>query len=104
MPFLDALQRDIHFAKHGREFGAADAMEYERMADAFMFDPITADIGECTRRNGRDRLRFGYTSHHFGVACTGPVFLRTFHIVGAINIASHGGTRGYFQWQCGRIM
>ena len=65
MPFLDALQRDIHFAKHGREFGAADAMEYERMADAFMFDPITADIGECTRRNGRDRLRFGYTSHHF---------------------------------------
>jgi hypothetical protein len=104
MPFSDALERDIHFAKHGHEFGAADAGKYERMADAFMFDPIAADVGECIRHNGVDRLRFGYSSHHLGVACTGPVFVRTFYVVGAINIACHRGTRGYFRWQCGRIM
>jgi len=104
MPFRDALERDIHFAKRGHEFGAADAVTYERMADAFMFDPIAADVGECTRRNAVDRLRFGYISHHLGVACIAPTFIRTFYVVDAINIARHGGTRGYFQWQCGRIV
>lgn len=104
MPFQDTLERDIHFAKHGHEFGASDAMEYERMADAFMFDPIIADVRECIRPGGMDRLRFGYSSHRLGVACTRPVFIRTFHVVRSVNIASHGGTRGYFQWQCGRIM
>ena len=104
MPFQDTLERDLHFAKHGHEFGAADAAEYERMADAFMFGPIAAEVRECIRQNGMDRLRFGYSSHHFGVATTRPVSVRTFYIVRAINIASHGGTREYFQWQCGRIM
>ena len=104
MPFQDTLERDLHFAKHGHEFGAADAAEYERMADAFMFDPINVDVWECIRTNRIDRLRFGYSSHRLGVASILPVFIRTFHLVGAVNIASHGGTRGYFRWQCGRIM
>jgi hypothetical protein len=43
MPFLNKWERDIHFAKHGHEFGAADAADYERMADVFMSGGLEPD-------------------------------------------------------------
>jgi hypothetical protein len=104
MPFFDQLDRDTHFLKHGHEFGATDALEYERMADAFMFDALEGDARECTRPGGIDRLRLGFNTRRLGVACTNPVFVRTFYVVTVISVASHGGAKGYFRWQCARIM
>jgi len=103
MPFPDALERDIHFAKHGHEFGAVDAMHYERMADTFMFGPMAIEVNECIRPLGGDRLRFGFITYRFGAVCAAPEFIRTFHIVGLRAILSHRDPAGYFAWQCGRI-
>jgi len=109
MPFADAMERAIHFVKHGHKFGAATEEEYERMADAFLFGEMHADTSECTRppcvRSGLiDRLRFGSTSRHFGVACTQPEFLRTFYPVEPKVIARHGGAPGFFRYECARVM
>lgn len=103
MPFLDQLERDTHFVKHGLEFGAIDAEDYERMADVFMFSVLEADAQQCLRAGGIDRLRFGFNTRRLGVACTNPVFIRTFHVVTMIAIASQRDSNGYFRWQCGRI-
>jgi hypothetical protein len=55
MPFADANQRAIYFLKHGREFGAADELQYEQMADGFLGGPMTIAMRECVRPNGTDR-------------------------------------------------
>lgn len=88
MPFLDKQERDIHFVKHGHEFGAADAEDYERMADAFMFGALEPDARQCIRPLGGDRLRFGFFTRRLGVACTRPLFIRTFHVVTVISVRS----------------
>lgn len=104
MPFRNQLERDLHFAKHGNEFGATDAADYEKMADDFMSGALDADTGECTRPGGLDRIRFGFSTYIEGVACTMPVYLRTFYVVSAMLVARHGGSRGYFSFECGRIL
>lgn len=103
MPFQDALERDLHFAKHGVEFGAIDAVEYERMADNFMFGAIALEVHECFRPGGSDRIRFGFLTYRLRVACISPQFIRTFHIVGVREIMKRHGIAGYFAWQCGGI-
>jgi len=103
MPFQDTLERDIHFAKHGSEFGAIDAVEYERMADTFMFSAMALEVHECIRPQGQDRIRFGFITFRLGVACVAPQFIRTFHVVGLRTVRSHRDSVGYFAWQCGRI-
>jgi hypothetical protein len=103
MPFFDQLERDIHFKKHGAEFGASDPADYERMADAFMFGAIESDARECVRPQGEDRIRFGFITHRLGVACVTPQFIRTFHVVRLRTVRSHRDSAGYFAWQCGRI-
>ncbi len=103
MPFNNQLERDLHFAKHGQEFGAVDASDYERMADSFMFDSMVADAHECIRPSGLDRIRFGFSTYIEGVACTQPIYLRTFYIVRTMTVRHHGGSQGYFTYECGRI-
>lgn len=103
MPFQDTLERDIHFAKHGQKVGASDAMEYEQMADEFMFDEMAIEVQECIRINGGDRVRFGFITYRIGVVCPAPEFIRTFHIVRSSEVVRHHGAAGYFAWQCGRI-
>jgi hypothetical protein len=103
MPFQDTLERDIHFAKHGIEFGAVNAIEYERMADTFMFSPMAIEVHECIRPTGQDRIRFGFITFRLGVACVTPQFIRTFHIVGLREVRRRRGSTGYFAWQCGRM-
>jgi hypothetical protein len=104
MPFVNQWERDIHFAKHGHEFGAANADEYERMADVFMSGALEPDAQQCFRPTRVDRLRFGFITRRLGVACTKPVYIRTFHVVMITFVTTHGGSKGYFRWQCGRIM
>lgn len=102
MPFCNAWERDTHFVKHGHKFGAADASEYERMADEFMVGPL-GDARECSRAD-HDRLRFGFVTHLECIARTAPApeCIRTFYPVGATAIARHGGEAGYFVFECNR--
>ncbi len=101
MPFINTFEREIHFIKHGEKFGAADAEEYERMADVFMFGPMYDDTKECIRPD-RDRVRFNFATHYEGVACTNPEFVRTFYPVMAKLIARYGGEARYFAYECSR--
>lgn len=107
MAFCNQFERDIHFAKHGHDFGAADASEYEQMADDFMYGPLGPDTHECTRPLGptgvQDELRFDFGTHFEAVACIVPAFIRTFYTVRIMIIARHGGQLGYFAYECGRI-
>lgn len=102
MPFATPLHRDTHFVKHGHKFGAADALEYERMADSFLFGPSDADTKDCTRPSGRDRFRFGFVTHYAGIAALVTNHVRSFYPVEDRVIARHGNENGYFAFECGR--
>lgn len=103
MPFANDLERDLHFAKHGHKFGAADALEYERMADAFMYGPMDIDAQECIRPNRIDRIRFGFATHYQGIVCMIRNVLRTFYPVRAATIRRRSGEANYFAYECSRI-
>ena len=45
--FQNAIERAIHFQKHGHEFGAADEFVYEQIADNF--SALDADTSERQR-------------------------------------------------------
>jgi pyocin large subunit-like protein len=50
---------DEHFQKHGREFAAATAAEYEVLADQFLGGPPCATCVQCRRRRG-DTVRYDW--------------------------------------------
>jgi hypothetical protein len=97
------MKRDLHFQKHGHEFGAVDAAEYEQMADDFMFNTRDSNTLECRRPNLGSRLRFNTWTRYFGSASVAPDFVQTFHIVTIGKVNRHGGELQYFGWECGRI-
>lgn len=106
MPFCSQLERDIHFAKHGHKVGAADAFEYEKMADDFMFRLAVSDARDCIRPNEGDRVRFGFVTHLEAVSrrLPPPECIRTFYPVRPALIARHGGEVRYFEYECGRVV
>jgi hypothetical protein len=98
------MKRDIHFQKHGHEFAALDAADYERMADEFMFGAMDAHTRQCHRPLQGSRLRFSTWNRRFGTAAAvAPEFVKTYHIVAQGIVNSHGGDMAYFGWECGRI-
>lgn len=103
MPFRNQLERDLHFARHGTDFGAADATDYERLADSFMFGVMANDVQECVRPSGIDRVRFGFNAYIQGVACTQPIYIRTLYVVRGRTVRRRGGNQSYFAYECGRI-
>lgn len=103
MPFANVWERDIHYARHGHEFGAADPVEYERLADAFMYGAMSTTTHECTRPQGIDRIRFDFANYHEAVARISPAFVKTYFIVRNKTVVRHGGSSGYFAWDCGRV-
>jgi hypothetical protein len=96
------MQRDIKFQKHGKEFGLTTPDEYERLADAFMFDAMNVDTHECTRPNGHLRERMDYVTVHFGVAKVARPVLVTFYIPKPETVLRHGGVAGLFADYCAR--
>ena len=92
----------MHFSKHGHKFGAADASEYEKMADEFMFGAMKISMMECLRPTGTDRLRLNAINRHFGVACILPIYLKTFYPVPTHTVRHHGGSNKFFAQECGR--
>jgi hypothetical protein len=103
MPFANVLERDLHFTKHGHKFGASDALEYEKLADEFLYGPMDISTHECIRPRGIDRVRFDYGTHYEGVACRVPDFVRTFFPVSLRLIRRHGSEARYFAFECGRV-
>ena len=63
---MNSRQLGMHFSKHGSEFGAADAGDYEQRADAFLTGVRPAHVQEC-RRSGGDVIRFDPMSDEYGV-------------------------------------
>lgn len=105
MPFCNTYERDIHFLRHGSEFSATNAEQYERMADAFAFGVMGNDTRECVRRNMIDGIRFDFSSHDFSVCrlAPGAPCIRTFYVVRNATVANHIDEAGYFAFECNRI-
>jgi hypothetical protein len=103
VPFANAYNRSIHFARHGHEFGAADEFEYERLADTFMSGPIHADIHECVNPTGtNDRIRLNAVNRHLGVGY-GSLVIRTYHVRDAFSISYRGGPAGFVAHKCAEV-
>lgn len=103
MPFANPAERDLHYAKHGHQFGAVDPLEYERLADDFLYGAMAVSTHECIRPDRIDRVRFDYGTHFEGVACRQPDFIRTFFAVDLRRVRRRGGEAGYFAYECGRV-
>jgi pyocin large subunit-like protein len=97
------MERALHFRKHGHKFGLQSEVDYEQMADSFMFGVLNRPTRECTRPNAADRVRFNHVNRHFGVACIAPEFVRTFYPVEQKKVARHGGPDQFFAFECGRV-
>jgi filamentous hemagglutinin len=65
VPFKHRYDLQRHFVRHGEEFGAGSADEYERQADIFMIGPLRDGALECTRDG--DLVRFDPRTDEFGV-------------------------------------
>jgi hypothetical protein len=115
--FLNARQRNRKFSKHGAEFGASNAEDYERSADAFLGGVVPPGVHECPRKEG-DRVRYDPQTDAYGVIDAGGI-IRTYYkpvpcssILDALLRASvrqagmcHGHATNllYFQSECRRI-
>ena len=102
VPFKNVMKRDIHFTRHGHEFGAITPDEYEQMADAFMLahGPLNADTHECFRPNGNLKNRLNFVTIHFGVSEIRNPVIRTFYIPKPDTVARHGGVAQLFADYC----
>jgi hypothetical protein len=49
-----------------------------------------------------ERLRFNYMNRHLGVANVKPEYLKTFYAVSLHTVQYHGGSTGYFNYECHR--
>ena len=102
VPFSSVKERDIHFKRHGHEFGVGTAVAYEQMADAFMFGPMNSDTHECTRPNSKCRNRMDFLTVHFGVATIASPVLATFYIPAPSTVTRHHGVAQLFADYCAR--
>ena len=64
--FADSAKLDDHFLRHGADFGARNAADFEQMARSFMSGSPAKGVMERVRTNG-DVLRFDPKSNAFGV-------------------------------------
>lgn len=96
MPFKHRYDLQRHFVRHGDEFGATTADEYERLADAFVTGPLREGALECTR-NG-DLVRFDPRTCEFGVL-TRDGQIATFMIIRKLP-GSRQTPLQYFQSNC----
>ncbi len=74
--FNSAANLQDHFARHGGDFGATTATDYEARADAFLTGTKPSGVLEKIRSNG-DFVRFDPVTNEFGVAS--QTNLRTYY-------------------------
>lgn len=65
--FADPTKLLDHYARHGGDFRAKNADEYERLAEAFLEGPADPAIIEKNRQNG-DKVRYNILSQEFAIA------------------------------------
>jgi hypothetical protein len=75
--FESVAQLNYHFSEHGADFGASNANEYEKWADAFLGGAKPEHVHECVRQSGA-RLRYDPNTEAFGVLDAGGV-CRTYY-------------------------
>ena len=75
--FADQEKLADHFARHGSDFGAKTALEYQAQADKFLTASKHSGILEKTRANG-DIVRYNPTTDEFGVLSSGGS-IRTYY-------------------------
>lgn len=97
MAFKHRYDLERHFARHGQEFRAATADEYESLAEAFMMGPLRDGVRECVRANG-DLVRFDPRTNEFGILSTSGC-IATFMIVRPL-ASSRKTSLQYFLEQC----
>ncbi|MGO9470068.1 MAG: hypothetical protein ACLQVF_38705 [Isosphaeraceae bacterium] len=68
--FPDSVKLLDHYNRHGADFGAASAAQYEQMADAFLNGPGGTGVLQKVRRNG-DIVRYDPATEAFGVVKAG---------------------------------
>ncbi|WP_168734251.1 two-partner secretion domain-containing protein [Pseudothauera nasutitermitis] len=64
--FADQAKLDDHFARHGSDFGARNALEYQSQADRFLTVSKPVGVLEKVRPNG-DVVRYNPATDEFGV-------------------------------------
>lgn len=115
--FLNTRQRNRKFSKHGTEFGASNAEDYERSADAFLGGVVPPGVHECARKEG-DRLRYDPQTEAYGVIDIAGVIRTYYKPVPCLSIRDlltraavrqagmcHGKATNllYFQSECERL-
>lgn len=55
-----------HFRRHGQDFGAKSAADYEQLADDFLNSPGPTGVVEKIRSNG-DLVRYNPATDEFGI-------------------------------------
>lgn len=97
VPFKHRYDLQRHFVRHGEEFGAATADEYERLADAFLMEPLRDGALECTRKG--DLIRFDPRTNEFGIRAT-QGHIATFMVLRVLP-SDRKTALEYFQSNCG---
>jgi len=98
VPFKHRYELERHFARHGQEFNATTAEEYEELADEFMTGALRDGAEECVRNNG-DLVRFDSRTSEFGIRGVAG-YIRTFMIVVPLP-SSRQTARQYYLSVCG---
>lgn len=97
VPFKHRPDLQRHFIRHGIEFGADTADEYERLADEFMIGPLRNGAMECFRKNGA-KVRFDPGTNEFGILAK-EGYVSTFMVVRTLPSSNQTAFQ-YFQSNC----
>lgn len=65
--FINELDLEIHFDKHGAEFGAADKEQYLALADEFLGAPPNKNTRDCTRARDGAMVRVNIITEAIGI-------------------------------------
>jgi RHS repeat-associated protein len=76
--FANSAKLLDHFERHGSDFGASTAVEYETMASDFLTGDLQSGVLEGTRPNG-DVVRFNPTTDEFGVIKSDGLTIKTYY-------------------------
>jgi filamentous hemagglutinin len=101
--FDDEASKADHFQRHGGDFDARTAEEYEKMARDFLNAPLDTSAGsvlECVRRSNGDTIRFDTITEAFAIMRSDGI-IRTFY---KPEVGWHGYRTNllYFQAECAK--
>lgn len=96
--FRTSEHRRKHFRKHGAEFGATSAGQYELLASAFLTSPLNSNSEDCTRPRDNDYIRYDRSAVEIAVESFDG-FIKTYFKPDPI---THGFStnRDYFLCEC----